>query len=514
MLEELLAPFDWPRQAAYNFAGGLGKLASGQADSRTLRSMMPGASGALLAALLGPGAGIATAGAAQGLGMMTDEDTFKAATPADLARSLGGDPESWWQTTGAHLATDPLMALGAVGVGKSMRLPKGWKKPSNLPVENMSVKDIEDYLTQAYGQYSELEKALPVNAVDLATAGPRPFRGIEKPDVAPLVERLQGGRDIAEKEYAALLHNDYVNPGNLTPERANALLGMSHDVGLANELTHSAKNGKHGWTKPGPFLSSRNRTILEPYGKTEQIGQSGGLAVYDSPAQLPMQLQFLPDGTIDPAISEIFSRNLAESSNPAQKLRWLGSTKPGDVRPIIEEMMAKGFPIEEQRLIDVWRGRYLAERQQELSELRRGLHVSDATEYSALRDLPKAEAEQFLKSYQIYPNDAKRALRETLMQELIEPYGLDNPSKRQLLSRYLDSLSGQEGLLTQVQRRALRTGRIPGVAEPDNKLTMEMIEQMLQGKIPVSFGGKQRTLPLQESGWWKQFDNRAVEELL
>lgn len=138
MFDQLMAPFDLPRQAAYNLVRGAGRFATGQGAERDLAQMAPGGIGALMAALLGPGAGLLAAGGAQGLGMAADPDAFRAADPSDLVAGLkdmgvpGADPNSMWQTGLAQVATDPLMQYGAYGAIKNW--PRGMPRAAEPPM--------------------------------------------------------------------------------------------------------------------------------------------------------------------------------------------------------------------------------------------------------------------------------------------------------------------------------------------------------------------------------------------
>lgn len=113
---------DRPRQALYNFGQGAGELLSGQGGMTSLGRMIPGATGALLAAILGPAAGLLGGGLAQKIGSTIGGEAYDAPSAADLVALLGGDPTDAMQVTGVNMATDPMNWLGAAmasrGIGQ------------------------------------------------------------------------------------------------------------------------------------------------------------------------------------------------------------------------------------------------------------------------------------------------------------------------------------------------------------------------------------------------------------
>src|SRR5262245_41586986 len=115
MLDTLLGPFDYPRQAAYNLGRSGSRFLEGTAGADDLRRAIPGLLGLGAGAIFGPLAGLGAGAALQGLSSYMAPETFAAPTAGDLVETLGGDRDSMLQTTLAHLATDPLSYAGALG---------------------------------------------------------------------------------------------------------------------------------------------------------------------------------------------------------------------------------------------------------------------------------------------------------------------------------------------------------------------------------------------------------------
>jgi hypothetical protein len=140
-LSGLLEPLDYPRQALYNVFDRGHKLLSGEGDvGDNLLGMLPGIAGLGAGALAATGVGIPAAllygsvvgGLGQGAGKALDtrrdneaavrgdvapQHRFDAARPEDLIEQLGGDRDSWLQSTLAGMATDPLTFAGGIGGG-------------------------------------------------------------------------------------------------------------------------------------------------------------------------------------------------------------------------------------------------------------------------------------------------------------------------------------------------------------------------------------------------------------
>lgn len=144
MLDQLLAPLDYPRQAAYNLVRGGSRFLTGKGTAEDAAAMAPGGMGALLAALAGPGAGVLGAGAAQGLGMAAAPDTFGASSVADLMQYATGEaPEdqSWAGNLLMHTITDPAMLYGigktAQGLGSLARGRGPQVSPQGTPAGDL-----------------------------------------------------------------------------------------------------------------------------------------------------------------------------------------------------------------------------------------------------------------------------------------------------------------------------------------------------------------------------------------
>lgn len=99
---------DLPRQAVYNFGKGANDILSGNGSMESVGRMAPGAIGALLMALMGPGAAVLGSGAAQGLGNMIGGEDYAAPGVADLVDAMGGDAADPFLMTGVNMATDPV----------------------------------------------------------------------------------------------------------------------------------------------------------------------------------------------------------------------------------------------------------------------------------------------------------------------------------------------------------------------------------------------------------------------
>lgn len=128
MLDAIGQLTDLPRQALYNMLGPavktarrIGGFSDDKAGLQDLAGMAPGISGALMAALVGPGAGLLAAGGLQGLGNMAAPETFQSASPADLMAGLGiGDPDSALQTSAVSMATNPLSWYAAANAPRAL----------------------------------------------------------------------------------------------------------------------------------------------------------------------------------------------------------------------------------------------------------------------------------------------------------------------------------------------------------------------------------------------------------
>lgn len=112
-LLSLLAPLDYPRQAAWNLARGPARLLQGEGSLDDILGMVPGLAGAGMAALgpLGLLGGALAGGAVQGLGKLTGSDAFEASTPQDVTGS-----EDFLPNLAVGAATDPLTFSG-LGMG-------------------------------------------------------------------------------------------------------------------------------------------------------------------------------------------------------------------------------------------------------------------------------------------------------------------------------------------------------------------------------------------------------------
>lgn len=127
----LLEALDYPRQAVYNLGRSGYRALSGEGDWGDVASALPGAAGALAAgglmatgvgAPLGIALGSAVGGGLQAYGHLQDQhdDThrFDAATPGDLAKAMGIDPDSTaggLASFGIGALTDPLTYAGGIG---------------------------------------------------------------------------------------------------------------------------------------------------------------------------------------------------------------------------------------------------------------------------------------------------------------------------------------------------------------------------------------------------------------
>ncbi len=122
-LSSLLEPLDYPRQALANLVGGAGSL--------NWESMLPGAlglaAGGVTAAAgmapLAPLIGSLVGGAAQGFGLSSDPETYRAPTPGEVSTAMGlADHPITNFAVGAM--TDPMM-LGGMGLGGLLGEAKG-----------------------------------------------------------------------------------------------------------------------------------------------------------------------------------------------------------------------------------------------------------------------------------------------------------------------------------------------------------------------------------------------------
>ncbi len=118
----LLAPLDYPRQAAANLVRGAGRFVDGEGTAQDALGMLPGAAGLLAAPLLSPLGGAALAGGLQGLGQLSGMEAFNAPDPSALVEALGGDPESSVQGMAAALDSDPMTYAGAASLPWWLRL--------------------------------------------------------------------------------------------------------------------------------------------------------------------------------------------------------------------------------------------------------------------------------------------------------------------------------------------------------------------------------------------------------
>lgn len=122
-LSSLLEPLDYPRQALTNLVGGAGSL--------NWESMLPGALGLAAGgftaasgmAPLAPLIGSLVSGAAQGIGLASDPETYRAPTTGEVSESLGLADHPLTNFA-VGMMTDPL-TLGGMGVGGMLGEAKG-----------------------------------------------------------------------------------------------------------------------------------------------------------------------------------------------------------------------------------------------------------------------------------------------------------------------------------------------------------------------------------------------------
>lgn len=124
MLDQLLAPLDYPRAALYGLGRSAYRIGTGEGGWEDILGALPGMAGVAGSLVGGPMGGILAGGLTQGLGKLTGMDAFNSPTPSALLEALGADPESPWTHVGAgalHMATDPLMMMGAFKTGNALR---------------------------------------------------------------------------------------------------------------------------------------------------------------------------------------------------------------------------------------------------------------------------------------------------------------------------------------------------------------------------------------------------------
>lgn len=178
----LLAPLDYPRQAAANLFAKLG-----EGDFLGAAPGLAGVAGGLAASpFVGPGGGVLLGsllgGALQGGGLALDEGRFAAPTTGDVVEGLGGDREDFLQNAAAQLATDPL-AYG--GLFHGAKLGAQALRPVGAPTFRPTSTTLPGGLKGGSGvSYSDLvtkaERALPAAGIDpaaLAMEGRMPFPG-------------------------------------------------------------------------------------------------------------------------------------------------------------------------------------------------------------------------------------------------------------------------------------------------------------------------------------------------
>lgn len=370
----LLAPFDYPRQSAYNLARGMGKIGSGEADMGTLASMAPGAAGALLTALLGPGAGVLGAGALQGLGQMVAPDTFEAPTAADLVGSLGGDPESLLQTLPAHIATDPLSYLGvgagykaAQGMGQASELADTraalqqylgkaddvpgalsaelgvWRKPSNVPVGDMLSGDIDDYLGRAYEQYAKLDEPL----VELRLPGERYRPG-------RLRDRLAGARDIVEKERAAL--TSPAEEAGVVIDAETGEVVFSPDVNIPSWPHRSSMTPEQAGLLKS--MLDENELLKAIDFERRAFQGHGARNLYPDYAH-EMALRQISRSQVNYGAPEILQAIEGDTlkGNLANRLSELPSVHPAHLPGMVGDLESLGYPANFESLLAAWKRR-------------------------------------------------------------------------------------------------------------------------------------------------------------
>lgn len=464
MLDTILAPFDFPRQAAYNLAGGAHKLLTGQGDARSMAAMGPGVTGALMTALMGPGAGVLAAGGMQGLGKLFAPDTFEAQTPADLVDLLGGDRESWLQTTGAHLATDPLSYLGAFeaarglsGLGRTggevadlraaaqkqlarkQANPFGeansyeqevWKKHSQIPAEDMNMSDLQDYLGNSYQKVRDLESATPAGTTVVTKSNPRPFEELKNPrNLEPLTDRLAGGQDIAEKE-RAFQRQAYESTGSgqidlgesinlsgmddepiirqMSRDDAWALRSLLGDQDMARGVAGAQLIDR------SPLGNARARKIIHPYLPSELDGPQG--MPYDI-RKLIQEIHGQSNADLPRGVDKIL--NLRDSSGDSRKSalikELLGESESGvhpeNLMALIEEARSHGFPIEQKAAVRNWRASY-ADRAEDTWQVARM-----AADRSG--QFPFGKGYPWKEMLEIFPPDERQAVQEMIQHRML-----------------------------------------------------------------------------------------------
>jgi hypothetical protein len=263
MLDTLLAPFDYPRQAVANLGRGLGRAFSGEATADDYLGMLPGAiGGAAGLAGLGPIGMAIAASLGQGVGKATGMEAFNAPTTQDVLAGIGGDPDSMLQNIGAQLATDPLTYAGAAaplfGGRMGARKIGGFLLPeAPMPTANQGF--MPPKLPGAMGRpvpgmqgMLEIDAAAMAKQEELARIlgmPPQQMTGARSPFMPPEIEAMMGqyGDMIADnapfherlglaEELPPLLRANYGATGDVPPQFMGNMNRMASELDAGHVL--------------------------------------------------------------------------------------------------------------------------------------------------------------------------------------------------------------------------------------------------------------------------------------